>query len=1333
MSLQNDDLVPAQLPLYPVDGQIWIDGNLVRWRWTSDLGVWVNIGVASTYALADYNTTGLMGPQDKRFLDSIPSVAGSFGIITDQSVVIRSSDNRVGLVSKNIELHSDSLDITAVDGNGNAYLGQMLPDDPTGESLGGLKFSLKTKFLDALCLEVVGPTGQTGATGATGVAGTDGFNDGPTGEQGISGVAATTSNTFSGIKVVDTTDIVDTAVVALQMDGSAGRLSYTTAKMNVPSNDEPADQLAAQPIQRSLTYPTVAESGSYVTLDDWTLTIPSGDPLSDDAEVLLIKIPSDLAAGEVVNIELAKLTDLITVVVDSYKAKLATFQTSWLAQMKSYIEAKDSAARTVLSSIAQDLASCEFSRPLEFCIGIAPSDCSQGIASTTLVVAVTATATTITVGSSDNFPTDAAYTINVENEQMRVVSGWGTKTWTVTRGYNSTKAASHGVDTGVILEIDINIPLIGSGVTPQPAPTGATGVTTSAIATTDSDDLSTDSSATATIRSQYSSLATFDPTNPAKCLSPYRMMLIVITDEANPVYVTGIPDADLTTVNYYNNDKAAWESFIDNLTPNQIVALGLLQIPNASGSYYGDKKDMLCDGCTLPYDSMRQETFYHLLSSQSPKITSSDIVTFVKKMVSNVSYDSSNPIYLCGGEFLPNQINILFKSKAMSTDAINLAAEQKALSDAIAELEQDPSLSGVCFVSDISASSSDHSQDDRWLMDATSTASRYLCYQCPTTSVPGTDHVAIMCITDEAAPIYGYSGYLGPDGVSGPIGIPPGMTAWDYDFAKWKDSLSLLANSNNKVRLGILQPDGYVGAAVLPGGALKPSNAVWPGDTDRTKITITKTGTASFTPDDMLTAFNDITTDNGFAATILYIVVDTSGSLGDATTVNNIVSAGISILQEQHTNLRIMTDVVDIGSNKAGELATPPAVDGYVTRAADTKYLWGYEYIAPAKPSILFPSLYVRSTIDSAERWLGRAVGIVEQLVYYWMPKPAYIPTAAYQMLVLVITDEAGRNNIQTTHDGYHSYEGSGINVGYENYKTDKAAWNTWISSLCTRQYATVGILQLANPGAPAYPEQTDRGPDQYTLADGSKTAGWVVDQTHPFTQDERDLLPDTSWGTNIDLSTEDGSFPKDSKGTITHKVLPWRGFGIQRVLATDIIEFYNEITNNGAICPDLVVVLLDTTESMKPDLTYWINAVVAEHNNTTHGVNVNKTTSLSYYDDTLKRWIGPRTSGTVDTIETNVGFVMSDEVNAAVLAMQCMTPVSGYTTYGYNHPLVVEIGYNGRWLQAINSATTYFLNKSNTTTFHVGDYSWWSSYFSTACAKTTNTSIPCVSGCGSP
>jgi hypothetical protein len=63
-------------------------------------------------------------------------------------------------------------------------------------------------------------------------------------------------------------------------------------------------------------------------------------------------------------------------------------------------------------------------------------------ANTTLAGAVNATQTTITVNSAAGFPT-TSFRIRIDDEYMDVTGGFGTTTWTVTRGVNSSTAASH--------------------------------------------------------------------------------------------------------------------------------------------------------------------------------------------------------------------------------------------------------------------------------------------------------------------------------------------------------------------------------------------------------------------------------------------------------------------------------------------------------------------------------------------------------------------------------------------------------------------------------------------------------------------------------------------------------------------------------------------------------------------------------------------------------------------------------------------------------------------------------------------------------------------------
>lgn len=64
-------------------------------------------------------------------------------------------------------------------------------------------------------------------------------------------------------------------------------------------------------------------------------------------------------------------------------------------------------------------------------------------AATTLSASITASQVSIGVASHTNFPATGPYVILCGTEQMLVTGGQGTNTWTVTRGYNGTTAATH--------------------------------------------------------------------------------------------------------------------------------------------------------------------------------------------------------------------------------------------------------------------------------------------------------------------------------------------------------------------------------------------------------------------------------------------------------------------------------------------------------------------------------------------------------------------------------------------------------------------------------------------------------------------------------------------------------------------------------------------------------------------------------------------------------------------------------------------------------------------------------------------------------------------------
>jgi hypothetical protein len=70
-------------------------------------------------------------------------------------------------------------------------------------------------------------------------------------------------------------------------------------------------------------------------------------------------------------------------------------------------------------------------------------------ASTTLTSAITAAQTSLTVASPTGFPT-SQFKIRIDDEVMTVTGGYGTTSWTVTRGVSGTTAASHASNQTVL-------------------------------------------------------------------------------------------------------------------------------------------------------------------------------------------------------------------------------------------------------------------------------------------------------------------------------------------------------------------------------------------------------------------------------------------------------------------------------------------------------------------------------------------------------------------------------------------------------------------------------------------------------------------------------------------------------------------------------------------------------------------------------------------------------------------------------------------------------------------------------------------------------------------
>lgn len=70
---------------------------------------------------------------------------------------------------------------------------------------------------------------------------------------------------------------------------------------------------------------------------------------------------------------------------------------------------------------------------------------------TTLSGAINGAVTALTVADVLGFPAAYAFTVEIGTERLRVTAGYGTTSWTVTRGYDGTTAAAHAGGAAVTL------------------------------------------------------------------------------------------------------------------------------------------------------------------------------------------------------------------------------------------------------------------------------------------------------------------------------------------------------------------------------------------------------------------------------------------------------------------------------------------------------------------------------------------------------------------------------------------------------------------------------------------------------------------------------------------------------------------------------------------------------------------------------------------------------------------------------------------------------------------------------------------------------------------
>lgn len=398
------------LPQTPTDGQLFVDSDFVQWSFDAANNVWERCGIVDSIPIVSDTNAGLLSPQDKALLDGTPITPGGFGIIADTKLVLQNPSNLDGVISGDIKLRSESLEITCV-GPDRLQLDCAIPPtfqcEGTTTASSGLQFSLRDRFINSIFVDVSGPAGKRGVRGPKGLTGRPGLSDGPAGRTGEQGEDIQSLCLLTNITFNDVEGLTDTAIVDLKVaddDGHGCKLVVTKAKLNLDAS-RPADKVLANGLSRTLifratTSPTNPTSPTFPTpprspglpaddvefntefqkftssascgiarLDDWVLLKAPGDETPLNLNLIRVADGSNTSDQGVSFNATTTLNGFVTDIIDEYKARLTKIDEAWGREVKQYIESIDDKARGILSGLADQLAMCEFNLPaIEYCI-----------------------------------------------------------------------------------------------------------------------------------------------------------------------------------------------------------------------------------------------------------------------------------------------------------------------------------------------------------------------------------------------------------------------------------------------------------------------------------------------------------------------------------------------------------------------------------------------------------------------------------------------------------------------------------------------------------------------------------------------------------------------------------------------------------------------------------------------------------------------------------------------------------------------------------------------------------------------------------------------------
>ena len=364
----------TELPIVPFNGMKFTDSWRRQWEYNSETATWLFIGYLPNIPLADESTIGLLSSNLKGLLDSIPEKAGGFGIFTKYSFGKVQGDEFSGLMTGDITLKSNTLEIKCRDLNGKLITKTCTtsPSSQETNQIPSIDINFSETFLDTICIEVPGSKGPKGITGKPGLNGEDGFGDGPTGLEGAAGLNASGISEVDKVVIEIDDSFYDTAVVNVELDSQNSVLSVTKAKLAVPDDTTPADRFVVMPIARNLEWTTGTE---------YNIVTPDNENLGLEANVGVLAYPIDFnpeLTDEDVEMSRKALSDFVDQIISDYKVLYDKYVTEYDQEIKDFMFNKDNEARKVLDSLVASLAAKQFNETFEYCMGLADNGvCGQ--------------------------------------------------------------------------------------------------------------------------------------------------------------------------------------------------------------------------------------------------------------------------------------------------------------------------------------------------------------------------------------------------------------------------------------------------------------------------------------------------------------------------------------------------------------------------------------------------------------------------------------------------------------------------------------------------------------------------------------------------------------------------------------------------------------------------------------------------------------------------------------------------------------------------------------------------------------------------------------------